>query len=120
MTTHEVVASPLALSPRVPLPAFGPIPTATSHGEKASIPASTATDQQAHAQEMEGSHFPTIHALSPSLQQIEVMERLKELMAWQERQKANLFRQQQEEIRRLQKQRQIPGQQEQDGSECNY
>lgn len=40
-----------------------------------------------------------------SLQQVEVMERLKQLMAWQERQKASLLRQQQEQIMQLHEQR---------------
>lgn len=44
--------------------------------------------------------------LASSLQQVEVMERLQQLMAWQERQKASLLRQQQEQIMQLHKQHQ--------------
>jgi hypothetical protein len=48
-----------------------------------------------------------ISQLSPraSSQHVEVMERLKQLMAWQEKQKASLLRQQQEQIMQLQEKR---------------
>lgn len=47
---------------------------------------------------------------SSSLKQVEVMERLRQLMAWQERQRANLLRQQEEEINLLQREHQAPRQ----------
>ncbi len=50
-----------------------------------------------------------------SVPQTEVMERLKQLMAWQESQKANLLRQQQVEIIRLQKEQGTPERRK----ECN-
>lgn len=50
---------------------------------------------------------PLLAVGASSHQQMEVMERLKQLMAWQEKQKASLFRQQQEQIMQLHKQHQV-------------
>lgn len=59
-----------------------------------------------------GENSQSASLLSPSLgvaRQAEMVERLRQLMAWQERQKASLLRQQQEEIIRLHRQSQESG-----------
>ena len=92
MATQQVV-----LSPGVSLPAAFKA-NFHSPNERAPQLVSAGKDSEEENRAVGGRAAPL---LSSSLQQVEVMERLKQLMAWQERQKASLLRQQQEEIIRL-------------------
>ena len=92
MATQQVV-----LSPGVSLPAAFKANFHSPNSERAPQLVSGKDSEEENG--AVGSR--TAPLLSSSLQQVEVMERLKQLMAWQERQKASLLRQQQEEIIRL-------------------
>ena len=102
MTTHEALAlSALTLSPSMSMTAFHPIPSHSrspvpggGEGQASSPSVSQPVEQSLQAQGLQS-------LLSPALKQAEMVSRLQQLMAWQERQKATLFRQQQEEIMRL-------------------
>ena len=93
MATHEVLApSTLTLSPRMSLSAFQPIATLTN----SLVPGEEVAQREQKLQ------TPALQSLgTSSVKQAEMMARLQQLMAWQERQKASLLKQQQEEIMRL-------------------
>lgn len=80
-----------------------------------SMAASTQGRSPSSAMENTGSgstlQQPLLSPRASSLQHVEVMERLKQLMAWQERQKASLLKQQQEQIMQLHQQHQVSEQQ---------
>lgn len=95
MATHEVGPSALTLPPSMFLPSFNSMTTA---GDTPF----THTDDNA-----EKSHIPSLESflsLGICSKQTEMTNRLKQLIAWQERQKASLLKQQQDEITRLQRQ----------------
>lgn len=103
MTTHEVgPPSALRLSPSLSLSAFKPMSGIhNSPGGKTTPLLPTLVEEHSLA--------PPLHSLlslgSPSsVKQAEMLDRLKQLMAWQERQKASLLKQQQEEIIQLHEQ----------------
>ncbi len=94
MTTHERAPSALTLSPSMPLPSFkpcSPVKVGALHTGESSQP------------------LPPLLPPSLGARQAEMVERLRQLMAWQERQKAFLLKQQQEEIIRLHRQGQECG-----------
>ena len=88
------VAPALTLSPsRMSLPSFNPC-----------SPSRAGDSLDAGA-----SQPPPLIPSMGAAKQAEMMDRLRQLMAWQEKQKASLLRQQQEEISRLHRQSQECG-----------
>lgn len=89
-------------------PAFNSMATTYKTAQERSPPVSAAGTE-----ENPGDILlqPLLSPRATSLQHVEVMERLKQLMAWQDRQKASLLRQQQEQIMQLHQRHHVSEQQ---------
>ena len=112
MTTHEVVT----LSPRMSLAALHPVAALTHSLPPCPVEGVPAT-RAVESPSCSPRRGPLPGLLSPgvsSLRQEGMVSRLQQLMAWQERQKASLLRQQQEEIMRLHRLQQASYQAEQE------
>lgn len=94
MTTHELAPSVLTRSSG--MSTFSSMATSSS-GPPVSLP---------RMENVRSGYVPQpLLSVGPSsAKQVEMMDRLKQLLAWQEKQKSSLLRQQQEEIIRLRQQ----------------